>query len=46
MVLRYLWNANHQAALSCIDGLIDDLECLATTYPGIWAFRNGTCQRH
>ena len=42
----YLWNGNHRAALVCIDGLIDDLECLATTYPGIKAFRKGVDEFH
>ena len=37
----YLWNGNHRAALACIGGLSDDLEDLATTYPGIKAFRRG-----
>ena len=37
----YLWNGNHRDALPCIDGLLDDLEELATTYPGIKAFRKG-----
>ena len=37
----YLWNGNHRDALPCIDGLVDDLEELATTYPGIKAFRKG-----
>ena len=37
----YLWNGNHRDALPCIDGLVDDLEELATTYPSIKAFRKG-----
>ena len=37
----YLWNGNHRDALTCIDGLLDDLEELTTTYPGIKAFRKG-----
>ena len=37
----YLWNGNHRDALPCIDRLVDDLEELATTYPGIKAFRKG-----
>ena len=42
----YLWNGNHRDALPCIDGLLidgllDDLEELTTTYPGIKAFRKG-----
>ena len=36
----------HRAALVCIDGLIDDLECLATAYPGIKAFRKGVDEFH
>ena len=35
------WNGNHRDALPCIDGLVDDLEELTTTYPGIKAFRKG-----
>ena len=37
----YLWNGNHREALACIDNLVDDLEELATTYPGMKAFRRG-----
>ena len=37
----YLWNGNHRDALPCIDGLVDDLQELATTYPSINAFRKG-----
>ena len=37
----YLWNGNHRDALPCIDSLVDDLEELATTYPGIKVFRKG-----
>ena len=40
----YPWNGNHREALTCIDGLVcdlDDLEDLPTTYPGIKAFRKG-----
>ena len=35
----YLWNGNHRDALTCIDGLVDDLEGLPTAYAGIKAFR-------
>ena len=31
----YLWNGNHRDALTCIDGLVDDLEGLPTAYAGI-----------
>ena len=40
----YLWNGNHREALTCIDGLVcdlDDLQDLPTTYPGIKAFCKG-----
>ena len=40
----YLWNGNHREALTCIDGLandLDDLKDLPTTYLGIKAFRKG-----
>ena len=37
----YLWNGNHRDALSCIDGLVDDLEGLPTAYAGIKAFHKG-----
>ena len=40
----YLWNGNHRDALTCIEGLandLDDREGLPTTYPGIKAFRKG-----
>ena len=42
----YLWNGNHRAALVCTGGLIDDLEDLATTYPGIKALRKGVDEFH
>ena len=45
----YLWNGNHQDALTCIDGLandLDDLEDIPTTYPGIKAFRKGVDEFH
>ena len=42
----YLWNGNHRAALACTGGLIDELEDLATTYPGIKAFRKGVDEFH
>ena len=37
----HLWTGNHRDALTCIDGLVDDLEGLPTAYAGIKAFRKG-----
>ena len=40
----YLWNGNHRDALTCIDGLVDDLEGLPTAYASIKAFRKGVAE--
>ena len=42
----YLWNGNHRAALACTGGFIDNVADLATTYPGIKAFRKGVDEFH
>ena len=40
----FVWHGNVRAALSSIDDLAMDLECIETRYPNIDAFRKGVCE--
>ena len=40
----FLWHSNIRSAISCIDDLVADPECIETRYPNIKAFRKGDCE--